>query len=68
MPNSKGPGDHPDAHAGAEGAETREQRLVRQLRNTATGEDVAGMSTDQIMALLRGEGQPRLGDGVEDEG
>ncbi len=39
----------------AEGSETRGQRLVRRLRNTATGQDVAGMSTDQIMALLRGE-------------
>ena len=39
----------------AEGAETRGQRLVRRLRNTATGQEVAGMSTDQIMALLRGE-------------
>jgi hypothetical protein len=33
----------------------RGQRLVRRLRNTATGQEVAGMSTDQIMALLRGE-------------
>jgi AbrB family looped-hinge helix DNA binding protein len=39
----------------AEGAETRGQRLVRRLRNTATGQEVSGMSTDQIMALLRGE-------------
>jgi AbrB family looped-hinge helix DNA binding protein len=39
----------------AEGAESRGQRLVRRLRGTATGQDVAGMSTDQIMALLRGE-------------
>jgi AbrB family looped-hinge helix DNA binding protein len=39
----------------AEGAESRGQRLVRRLRNTATGRDVAGMSTDEIMALLRGE-------------
>jgi AbrB family looped-hinge helix DNA binding protein len=39
----------------AEGAESRGQRLVRRLRNTTTGHDVAGMSTDQIMALLRGE-------------
>jgi AbrB family looped-hinge helix DNA binding protein len=39
----------------AEGAETKGQRLVRRLRNTATGQEVAGMSTDQIMALLRGE-------------
>src|ERR1700721_4182449 len=42
----------------AEGAESRGQRLVRRLRNTATGQEVAGMSTDQIMALLRGE-RPR---------
>jgi AbrB family looped-hinge helix DNA binding protein len=39
----------------AEGAESRGQRLVRRLRNSATGQDVAGMSTDEIMALLRGE-------------
>jgi len=38
-----------------EGAESRGQRLTRRLRNTATGQDVAGMSTDEIMALLRGE-------------
>ena len=38
-----------------EGAETRGQRLVRRLRSTATGRAVAGMSTDEIMALLRGE-------------
>jgi AbrB family looped-hinge helix DNA binding protein len=38
-----------------EGAESRGQRLARRLRNTATGHEVAGMSTDQIMALLRGE-------------
>jgi hypothetical protein len=38
-----------------EGAESRGQRLVRRLRSTATGQDVAGMSTDEIMALLRGE-------------
>jgi AbrB family looped-hinge helix DNA binding protein len=39
----------------AEGAESRGQRLVRRLRNTASSRDVAGMSTDEIMALLRGE-------------
>jgi AbrB family looped-hinge helix DNA binding protein len=39
----------------AEGAESRGQRLVRRLRNTATGREVAGLSTDEIMALLRGE-------------
>jgi AbrB family looped-hinge helix DNA binding protein len=39
----------------AEGAESRGQRLVRRLRNTATGQDVAGMNTNEIMALLRGE-------------
>ena len=38
-----------------EGAESRGQRLVRRLRGTATGADVAGMTTDQVMALLRGE-------------
>jgi AbrB family looped-hinge helix DNA binding protein len=38
-----------------EGTESRGQRLVRRLRNTATGRDVEGMSTDQIMALLRAE-------------
>jgi AbrB family looped-hinge helix DNA binding protein len=39
----------------AEGAETRGQRMVRRLRNTASSRDVADLSTDQIMALLRGE-------------
>jgi AbrB family looped-hinge helix DNA binding protein len=39
----------------AEGAESRGQRLVRHLRNSATGQAVAGMSTDEIMALLRDE-------------
>lgn len=39
----------------AEGAETRGQRLVRRLRNTASSRDVEGMSTDEIMELLRGE-------------
>ena len=42
-----------------EGAESRGQRPVRRLRNTATGRDIAGMSTDQIMALLRAELTPR---------
>jgi AbrB family looped-hinge helix DNA binding protein len=36
-------------------AETRGQRIVRRLRGTATGRSVAGMSTDEIMALLRGD-------------
>ncbi len=39
----------------AEGAESRGKRLVRRLRNTASAPDVAGMSTDEIMALLRGD-------------
>jgi AbrB family looped-hinge helix DNA binding protein len=39
----------------ADAAETRGQRLVRRLRKTATGREVAGLSTDEIMALLRGE-------------
>jgi AbrB family looped-hinge helix DNA binding protein len=38
-----------------ERAKTKGQRLVRRLRNTATSRDVTGMSTDQIMALLRGD-------------
>jgi AbrB family looped-hinge helix DNA binding protein len=37
------------------GAETRGQRLTRRLRNTATSKDVEGLSTDEIMALLRGD-------------
>ena len=36
-------------------AESRGQRSVRRLRNTASSSDVAGMSTDEIMALLRAE-------------
>ena len=39
----------------AEGAETRGQRSVRRLRNTASRRDVADLSTDQIMTLLRSE-------------
>ena len=39
----------------AEGAESRGERLARRLRNTASSKDVAGMSTDEIMALLRGD-------------
>ena len=38
-----------------EGAQSRGQRRVQRLRNTASSRDVAGMSTDEIMALLRGE-------------
>jgi AbrB family looped-hinge helix DNA binding protein len=38
-----------------EGAETRGQRLVRRLRGSASARDVEGMTTDQLMALLRGE-------------
>jgi AbrB family looped-hinge helix DNA binding protein len=39
----------------SEGTESRGQRLVRRLRNSATSKDVEGMSTDDIMELLRGE-------------
>ncbi|MGH3401857.1 MAG: AbrB/MazE/SpoVT family DNA-binding domain-containing protein [Streptosporangiaceae bacterium] len=35
-----------------EGGQSRGQRLVRRLRDTASSRDVAGMSTDEIMALL----------------
>jgi AbrB family looped-hinge helix DNA binding protein len=38
-----------------EWSQTRGQRLVRRLRGTASGRSVAGMSTDEIMALLRGD-------------
>lgn len=38
-----------------EGAQSRGQRLVGRLRGTASSRDIAGMSTDEIMALLRGE-------------
>ncbi|MFQ6324927.1 AbrB/MazE/SpoVT family DNA-binding domain-containing protein [Nocardia sp. NBC_01009] len=38
-----------------EGAPTRGQRLVRRLRGTAASRDIEGMSTDEIMDLLRGE-------------
>ena len=38
-----------------EGAETRGRRLVRRLRGTASAPDVEGMTTDQLMDLLRGE-------------
>lgn len=39
----------------AAGAESRGQRSVRRLRNTASSSDIAGMSTDEIMALLRAD-------------
>jgi bifunctional DNA-binding transcriptional regulator/antitoxin component of YhaV-PrlF toxin-antitoxin module len=38
-----------------EAAESRGQRLARRLRNTASSAEVAGMSTDEIMALLRAD-------------
>ncbi|MBF6165304.1 AbrB/MazE/SpoVT family DNA-binding domain-containing protein [Streptomyces gardneri] len=38
-----------------EGASTRGQRLVNRMRGTAGSRDVEGMTTDQIMDLLRGE-------------
>ncbi|MGY4098444.1 AbrB/MazE/SpoVT family DNA-binding domain-containing protein [Nocardia sp. R16R-3T] len=38
-----------------EGAPTRGQRLVRRLRGTADSRDIEGMSTNEIMDLLRGE-------------
>jgi AbrB family looped-hinge helix DNA binding protein len=39
----------------AEGRESRGQRLVRRLRGTASGRAVTGLSTDEIMAMLRAE-------------
>jgi AbrB family looped-hinge helix DNA binding protein len=38
-----------------EGSPSRGQRLVRRLHNTASSRDVADLSTDEIMALLRGQ-------------
>jgi AbrB family looped-hinge helix DNA binding protein len=38
-----------------EAAQSMGQRLVRRLRNTASSTEVAGMSTDEIMALLRAD-------------
>jgi AbrB family looped-hinge helix DNA binding protein len=39
----------------AESALTAGQRLVQRMRGTANGKDVEGMTTDEIMELLRGE-------------
>jgi hypothetical protein len=38
----------------AEAAETFGQRLVRRMRGSRVGKDVEDMSTDELMALLRG--------------
>ncbi|WP_454194858.1 AbrB/MazE/SpoVT family DNA-binding domain-containing protein [Nocardia sp. Marseille-Q1738] len=38
----------------AEGSSTRGQRITRRLRGAANSRDIEGMTTDQIMALLRG--------------
>lgn len=38
-----------------EGAESRGWRLVRRLRGGGTDPDTAGMTTDELMELLRGE-------------
>lgn len=39
----------------AESSLTTGQRLVQRMRGTANGKDVEGMTTDEIMELLRGE-------------
>ena len=56
------PADRPDRSAGRPagrsqraGTDSRGQQLVERLRNTAASQDVAGMSTEEIIALLRGE-------------
>lgn len=36
-----------------EGAPTRGQRLVNRMRGSGTAKDTAGMTTDELMALLR---------------
>jgi AbrB family looped-hinge helix DNA binding protein len=38
-----------------QGAATHGQRIANRLRDTAGSRDVEGMSTDEIMELLRGE-------------
>jgi AbrB family looped-hinge helix DNA binding protein len=38
-----------------EGAETRGGRMTRRLRGSATAREVDGMTTDELMELLRGE-------------
>lgn len=38
-----------------EGGQSRGQRLVRKLRGSATAKEVKGMTTDELMELLRGE-------------
>ncbi|RLK22472.1 AbrB family looped-hinge helix DNA binding protein [Micromonospora sp. M71_S20] len=37
------------------GAETRGQRLVRHMRGRGGAKQTSGMSTDELMELLRGE-------------
>ena len=39
----------------AEPSRTAGQRMVQRMRGTATSKDVEGMTTDEIMELLRGE-------------
>lgn len=39
----------------AKGAPTRGQRIARRLRGSATAKDAQGMTTDELMELLRGE-------------
>ncbi|QNE78152.1 AbrB/MazE/SpoVT family DNA-binding domain-containing protein [Streptomyces finlayi] len=36
-------------------AETPGERLVRRMRDSRVSQDVEGMSTDEIMEMLRGE-------------
>lgn len=39
----------------ARGAETRGQRLVRHMRGRGTARETEGLSTDELMEMLRGE-------------
>lgn len=39
----------------AEASLTPGQRMIRRMRSTATSKDVEGLSTDELMELLRGE-------------
>jgi len=39
----------------SESSQTAGQRMVQRMRGTANSKDVEGMTTDEIMELLRGE-------------
>ncbi|WP_175647966.1 hypothetical protein [Nocardia donostiensis] len=48
--------DDAEPDAPAQSPQMRGQRLVEQMRGMAKSRDIEGMTTDQIMELLRGDG------------